>query len=159
MIKLSLVLGCLCLAVAAVASPPPSSAPPAESTLLPPSDVPPGAGPTQTPPWDVPPGTGSIPPLQPGPIFSPPHDWLSDDVGRITYYGPYGYPIWEGFYDYRIFYDEWYPVARSFLDGTSYRTYYYTGYRPIYMDGSWWKDPRGYRPSYKIRSGFSFSGA
>lgn len=83
----------------------------------------------------------------------PPADWLSDDRGYVTYYGPYGYPIWTGFYDDRLYYDDWYPVARSFLDGTTYyRTYNW--YVPgAHIDGNWWGDPRGYRPLYRIRPG------
>lgn len=152
MIKFLLVLGCLSLAAIAIASPPPSYAP--QETE-----------PTTSPPSYVPPGTGLITPPPEGPDRSNP-DWLSSDVSRIIYYGPYGYPA-VGFYDDRMLYDEWYPVARSFLDGTTYyRTYYYYTHpypysypHPIYLDGRWWKDPRGYRPLYRIRPGFLLGGA
>jgi hypothetical protein len=143
-----LVLGWLCLAAVAIASPPPYVPPGTESTVSPPSYVPPGAGSTVSPPPYVPPE---------GPDWSNP-DWLSSDVGRITFYGPYGYPPAVGFYDDRMLHDEWYPVARSFLDGTVYPTYYYAYYPPIYLDGSWWRDPRGYRPLYRIGPGFIFRG-
>lgn len=143
---LLLVLGWLCLAAVAIASPPPSY-------------VPPGEGSTVSPPSHLPPGTGSTTPPPEGPYRSNP-DWLSTDVGRITFYGPYGYPPAVGFYDDRMFYDEWYPVARSFLDGTTYQTYYRTYYYaydlPVYLDGSWWRDPRGYRPIHRIGPGFIF---
>ena len=146
--KLLLVLGWLGLAAVAMASLPPSYVPPGEgSTVSPPSHVPPGTGPATSPPE--------------GPNWLNP-DWLSTDVGRITFYGPYGYPRAVGFYDDRMFYDEWYPVARSFLDGTTYQTYYRTYYYsydlPVYLDGSWWRDPRGYRPLYRIGPGFIFKG-
>ena len=82
-----------------------------------------------------------------------PYDWLSDDRALITGYGYSGYP-YHGYwtwYDDRLYYDEWYPVARSFLDGTTYMsTYYYSTY-PVY--GSWWGNPRGYRPLYRIGAG------
>jgi hypothetical protein len=155
--KLLLVLGCLFLATVAIASLPPYEPPGTESTVSPPPYVPPGTGPTTSPPSYAPPGTGSTVPPQEGPGWSNP-DWLSADVGLITYYGPYGYPTAMGFYDDRMLHDEWYPVARSFLDGTAYRTYYYTYYQPIYLDGGWWKDPRGYRPLYRIGPGFVFRG-
>jgi len=162
--KLLLVLGCLFLAAVAIASPPPYEPPGTGPTVSPPPYVPPGTGPTVSPPPYVPPGTGSTVPPQEGPDWSNP-DWLSSDVGRITYYGPYGYyygpygyPTTVGFYDDRMLHDEWYPVARSFLDGTAYRTYYYTYYQPIYLDGGWWRDPRGYRPLYRIGPGFVFRG-
>lgn len=88
----------------------------------------------------------------------PSHDWLSSDIGLITYYGP-GYPVAIGSYDNRMFYDEWYPVARAFLDGTTYGGSYYSySYSyPVHIDGSWWKDPRGYRPLYKVGSGIYLS--
>lgn len=113
-----------------------------------------------------------------------PPDWLSSGVGQITYYGPFGYPMgvisydqWyplsrpfiEGttfiypisvrYYDDRLLHDEWYPVARSFLDGPSYPPYYYTSLQTAYIDGSWWRDPRGYRPLYKIGPGYQLSSA
>ncbi|GEM_PF-1252870 len=168
--KISLILACLCLASAVAASSPPYSAPPGTgSDFYPPSEVPPGSGPTISPPMDGPretqsygsppsdmSGTGTAPSPWRGSV--PSHDWLSDDVGFLTYYGPFGYPVWGGFYDYRFFYDEWYPVARSFLDGTPYYTYYFTEYRPVYVTDGWWNDPQGYRPLYRTSSGFSFSG-
>jgi len=145
--KLLFLLGCLCSAAIAIASPP--------------SYVPPGTGPTVSPPSYVSQETGSTILHPEGSEWSNP-DWLSSDVDLITYYGPYGYPTAVRFFDDRMFYDEWYPVARSFLDGTTYRmyyqTYYYAYHQPIYLDGSWWKDPRGYRPLYRIRPGFVFKG-
>ncbi len=83
-----------------------------------------------------------------GPELQPP-DWLSSGSGFITHYGAFGYPIAVGFYDDSIFHDEWYPVARSFLDETAYQTYYYSSLPPVNIDGSWWRDPRGYRPLYR----------
>ncbi len=148
MIKLLLVLGCLCLASASASSPP--------------SYVPPGMGATVTPPSQVPPGTGS-----PTSEDRSNPDWLSSDVALVTYYGPYtsygpyyygpyGYPTAVQFYDDRLLHDEWYPVARSFLDGTTYGYYSYS--YPIYLDRSWWGDPRGYRPLYRIKPGYVLKG-
>lgn len=151
MIKLLLVLGCLCLASASASSPP--------------SYVPPGMGPTVTPPSHVPPGKGLTTSPPEGSDWSNP-DWLSSDVALVTYYGPYntyygpyyhgpyGYPTAVEFYDERLLHDEWYPVARSFLDGTTYGRYYYSYSYPIYLDRSWWGDPRGYRPLYRIKPGY-----
>lgn len=139
MMKILLIMGCLCLASASATSPP--------------SYVPPGMGPTVSPPSYLPPGAGSTTSL----VWSNP-DWLSDDVGLVAYYGPYGYPFAVGLFDDRILYDEWYPVARSFLDGTIYSRYYYDYSQSIYLDGSWWRDSRGYRPLYRIKSGFDLEG-
>ena len=138
------------------------------------------------PPPEAPMGRDATEPLQEGSSLVPP-DWLSSDVGFITTYGRFGYPIAVGLYDDRLFHDEWYPVARSFLDGSIYRSrygfysypifgglyddragqdewypvarsflddaappmYYYGPVQPAHIDGSWWKDPRGYRPMYK----------
>jgi len=108
-----------------------------------------------------------------------PPDWLSSGIGRITYYGPFGYPTavipedrwypasryyWDGaafsyplavrFYDDRLYHDEWYPVARAFLDGPLYPAYYRPPFQPTHIDGSWWRDPRGYRPLYRIGPGY-----
>lgn len=152
--KILSVLGCLLLAAIAIGSPPPANRE-AEAPEV-------------------------------GPELQPP-DWLSSGSGFITHYGAFGYPIAVGFYDDSIFHDEWYPVARSFLDGTTYRTYYsaygypiafrdyddrifhdewypvarsfldetayqtyyYSSLPPVNIDGSWWRDPRGYRPLYR----------
>ncbi|MCR3884759.1 MAG: hypothetical protein NUK54_10355 [Methanothrix sp.] len=71
------------------------------------------------------------------------------------YYGAYGHPIAWRYYDDRLFHDEWYPVARAFLDGTTYYgTYGLDRYHPVYIDGSWWRDPRGYRPIYRRGPGY-----
>lgn len=161
MIKLLLVLGCLCLASASASSPPSNVPSGMGATVTPPSDVPSGMGPTVSPPSHLSPGMGS-----PTSAFWSNPDWLSSDVALVTYYGPYntyygpyyygpyGYPTAVEFYDERLLHDEWYRVARSFLDGTTYGRYYYSYSYPIYLDRSWWGDPRGYRPLYRINPGY-----
>ncbi|MDD3710205.1 MAG: hypothetical protein PHH78_07790, partial [Methanothrix sp.] len=94
--KLLFLLGCLCSVAIAIASPP--------------SYVPPGTGPTVSPPY-VSQGTGATIMHPEGYGWSNP-DWLSSDVGLTTYYGPYGYPTALRFFDDRMWYDEWYPIAR-----------------------------------------------
>lgn len=107
------------------------------------------------PPSQVPPGSGPSISSQEGPDWLTP-DWLSSGLAHAIDSGPFGYPISLKFFDNRLTHDEWYPIARSFLDDTIYPTYYYARHQTTYIDGDWWNDPRGYRPLYKEKSGFMF---